>query len=126
MPRSRIVAVALFAFLLSAPESQGQKATEQFIPIGQSPGLSTTFTDIAEVAEVDAGARTITLPVAGGRSVTVTEQTRIWLDRSQNGQSNVMGGFEDLQVGLQVEVKYEDNQRRAIAEWIKVAPERAN
>ena len=126
MPRGSIAIAALVAFLLSAPGAQGQKATEQFIPIGQSPGLSNVYTDLAAIAEVDADARTITLPLAGGRRVKVTEGTTIWLDRSKNRQSNVVGGFEDLRVGLQVEVKYEDSQRREMAEWIKVAPEPAN
>ncbi len=126
MPRGSIAIAALFAFLLSAPGAQSQKSTEQFIPIGQSPGLSTVLTDIAAIAEVDADARTITLSVAGGRRVKVTEGTTIWLDRSKIRQSNVVGGFEDLRVGLQVEVNYEDSQRREMAEWIKVALEPAN
>ncbi len=126
MPRASIATGLLVAFLLRAPGAQGQKATEQFIPIGQSPGLSNVFTDLAAIAEVDADARTITLPVAGGRRVKVTEGTTIWLDRSKYRQSNVVGGFEDLRVGLQVEVKYEDSQRREMAEWIKVALEPGN
>ena len=126
MPRGSIAVGLLVAFLLITSPAQGQKAAEQFIPIGQSPGLSRIFTDIAAIAEVDADARTITLPVAGGRSVKVTEATKIWLDRSKVRQTNLVGRFEDLRVGLQVEVKYEDSQRRETAEWIKVAPQSAD
>lgn len=123
MPRGLIATAVLVPLLLGAQAAHGQKSTEQFIPLGQSPGLSATATDIAAISAVDADNRTITLPTAGGRIVKVTERTRIWLDRSKLGQPNVSGAFEDLRVGRQVEVLYEDETRRQTAEWIKVVPQ---
>jgi hypothetical protein len=119
--RSGLVALAAAAALLWVPAAvEGQMMTEQFIPIGQSPGLSSTDTAIGEIEAVDAAARTIIL---GGRSIAVTARTRIWLDRSALRQTNTAGGFADLRRGRRAEVKYEDKTRRETAEWIKVVPE---
>ncbi len=123
MRGSLTTGAVLLALLAGVPVIRAQKATEQFIPIGQSPGLSSIVTDIGAVAAADDTARTITLdPAAGGRRVEVTEQTRIWLDRSGLGKGSVEGRFIDLKAGRQVEVKYQDDTRREKAEWIKVVP----
>ena len=112
---------AVIALLLGAPPALGQMMTEQFIPMGQSPGLSGKYTDLGEIKQVDVEGRTITLGgAAGGRAVAVTERTQIWLDRSKLRQTSVAGGFADLREGRQVEVKYEDDERRQTATWIKV------
>ncbi len=112
---------AVIALLLGAPLALGQMMTEQFIPMGQSPGLSGKYTDLGEIKQIDVEGRTITLGgAAGGRAVAVTERTRIWLDRSKLQQTSVAGGFADLRKGRQVEVKYEDDERRQVAAWIKV------
>lgn len=105
---------------LLAPGALGQKATEQFIPIGQSPGLSGKRTYMGRIGTVDADGRAI-----GGKtwSATVTERTRIWLDRSKLGQRNTAGTTADLKVGAVVEVKYAGAERgksSGPAEWIKV------
>ncbi len=119
--RSGLVALATAAALLWGPAAvEGQMMTEQFIPIGQSPGLSSTQTDIGQIEAVDTAARRITL---GGHSVAVTPRTRIWLDRSALRQANVPGRFADLRRGRRAEVKYEDAARKDRAAWIKVAPE---
>ena len=113
-------AVAVLAHLAAA---QGQQTTEQFIPLGQSPGVSNTVTTVATIAAVDAQARTITLTGAPpGRAVAVTDRTRIWLDRSGMNRSNVSGTFANLAAGLQAEVKYVDPANRSEADWIKVIP----
>ena len=119
--RGGLVALAAAVALLWAPAAvEGQMMTEQFIPIGQSPGLSPTYTDIGEIEAVDRAARRITL---AGRRIAVTPRTRIWLDRSALKQTNTTGRFADLRQGRRVEVKYEDETRRETAAWIKVAPE---
>jgi len=123
MRASLTTGALLLALLASVAVARAQKTTEQFIPIGQSPGLSSIVTDIGAIAAADDTARTITLdPASGGRKVEVTERTRIWLDRSGLGRGSVEGRFIDLKVGRQVEVKYENDVRRANAEWIKVVP----
>ncbi len=99
----------LVALLGTISHAHGQKATEQFIPIGQSPGLSQKYTSIGEIAAVDPAARTVTVAdAAGRRTVRVTDKTRIWIDRTRIKQSNLSGSFADLQPGRRAEVKYED------------------
>jgi hypothetical protein len=112
---------AVVALLCATAFAHGQKATEQFIPVGQSPGVSGKHTSIGEVAEVDARGKTVTIiEPAGKRTVKITDKTRIWLDRSKLKQASATGGFADLKKGRRVEVKYEDPTRRDVAEWVKV------
>lgn len=113
-------AIALLSGLMPA---HGQEATERFIPLGQSPGLSGRFTDVGTIESVDAQARSITLSgMPEGRRVSVTERTRIWLDGSALKQTNRVGSFADLEPGQRAEVKYEDPEDRMVADWIKVIP----
>ncbi|MGH8648710.1 MAG: hypothetical protein ACREUP_05305 [Burkholderiales bacterium] len=116
------VAVALLGAISNA---HGQKETERYIPIGQSPGLSQKHTSIGEISHVDPAARTVTVTEqAGRRTLKITDKTRIWLDRTKLKQTNRSGGFADLQKGRRVEVKYEDPARRDVAEWVKVEVDR--
>jgi hypothetical protein len=95
--------------------------TERYIPIGQSPGLSGTQTAIGVIQTIGPSNGTITISSATGpQTVTLTEQTRVWLDRSKTKQSHLSGGLTDLLVGRKVEIKYEDKEKRRFAEWIKV------
>lgn len=107
----------------SPPYAHGQKATEMFIPFGQSPGLSGKYTVIGTIKTVDARNRTIT--IAGPSetwSAQITDRTKIWLDRSKLRLTNQKGTFADLRKGQLVEVKYEDTTRegKGPAGWIKV------
>ena len=107
--------------LCAVSHAHGQRATEQYIPIGQSPGLSQKYTSVGEITEVNQRDRTITVAdPAGSRTVKISEKTRIWLDRTKLKQPNVTGRFPDLKKARRVEVKYEDPERRQIADWVKV------
>lgn len=112
------VAIAVLGMSLHA---HGQKATERYIPIGESPGVSQKLTSIGEIADVDQLKRTVTLRGASGQqTITITDTTRIWLDRTKMKQTNLTGTFADLQKGRRVEVKYQDPDRRQVADWVKV------
>ena len=109
------------ALLGAISYAHGQKETERYIPLGQSPGLSQKYTSIGAIAEIDPRQQTITFTEpAGRRTVKIVEKTRIWLDRSKLKQTNLRGTFADLQKGRRVEVKYEDPEHREVAEWVKV------
>lgn len=119
---TRFCSLVAAALLCGAAPLGAQEATERFIPIGQSPGISGTYAYLGEVVAVDAARNTVTVRgPAGDRTIAVTERTRIWLDRSALRQSNLTGAIADLQVGRRVEVKFEDSERREKADWIKVA-----
>ena len=113
-----------FSVLVSTGIAAGvQQATEMFIPIGQSPGISKTATVIGTIESVDAEKRTIVVKSDGGSAAaTITEKTRIFLDRSRRKEPNGYGAFEDLEEGARVEVLYEGRTRAAPgpAEWVKV------
>lgn len=115
--------VAAAALLCASTHAHGQKATEQYIPIGQSPGVSHPhrYSTIGVIASVDPAVRTVTVAdPAGPRTVRLTDKTRIFLDRSKLKLTNLAGTFADLQKGRLVEVKYLDPERREVADWVKV------
>lgn len=117
------VVVTIILLCWGMPYVYGQKATEIFIPVGQSPGLSGKYTSIGKITAIDVLNQTIA--VADSLRiyyVRITGRAKIWLDKSKLGLTNQTGAFTDLRKGLLVEVKYEDNQRKdkGSAEWIKV------
>jgi len=112
----------------SASAPSAQKMTEQFIPIGQSPGLSGKYTVIGKLQSVNAQEKTCTVAdttgaTSGALNVRITERTKIWLDRSKLQQPNLEGTIADLRPGATVEVKPEGHQSGVTsgpADWIKV------
>jgi hypothetical protein len=115
------VIVALTAALLGwAPAAHGQRTTEQYIPVGESPGVSGTRSYTGAIVAVDVARRTITVGAPDARrTIRVTDQTRIWLDRSAQKQTNTGGRMTDLVAGRQIEVAFAD-EARTVAQWIKV------
>ncbi len=111
----------LVTLLCNITFAYGQKQTERYIPLGQSPGVSGKYTLIGEIRTVDPQAQALTiLGPSGTQTAIVTPRTKIWLDRSKLKLTNLTGGFSDLRVGRRAEVKYEDAQKKKFAEWIKV------
>jgi len=119
---NRYLRLAIVIVLLGgALEASGQQATEMFIPIGQSPGLSGKGSLIGTLESVDPGKRMVTISSSlGAQTVGITDRTLIWLDRSQQRQPNQNGAINDLQKGRKVEVKLRKGEPKAVAEWIKV------
>ncbi len=119
--RSLLSGLGMALALCASSHAHGQKATEQYIPIGESPGVSHKYSSIGAVAAVNPATQTVTIAdPAGPRTVRITEKTRIWLDRTKLKETNIPGRFADLQPGRRVEVKYADPERRDVAEWVKV------
>ena len=120
MRRLQAIGFLCVLWLAAAMPARGQQATERFVPIGQSPGQSGKTTSIGTVQSVDMQARSVTV-AAEGRviSLTWTDRTRIWLDRSRQQMGAIKGMASDIQVGRRVEVQ-PDKKDAAQAEWIKV------
>jgi len=118
---------AFFAALTSlamASAAAAHPATEQFVPIGESPGPGVVQGTAAPVAEPAAGGPQIVAVEREGAQVgayVVTPRTRIYVDRSAQGLPNVVGTLEDVEPGRVIEVRIADPQTRE-AEWIKVRP----
>lgn len=119
---ARYALALLIAVLGTSLPAQAQEATERFIPIGQSPGLSGKQTMLGEIRSVDAEARTIEVATSDRTyRVAVTDATRIWVDRSQEKLPAVPGTMADCQQGREIEVKPQDGNEN-VADWIKVRP----
>lgn len=119
---TRCAALAGLMATALAGVASAQRATEQFIPVGKSPGVSGTSAYMGSILAVDVARRTVTVRGARGETaIKVSQSTRIWLDRSGQRQPATVGTLADLQVGWTVEVKYLDPAKKEGAEWIKVA-----
>ena len=114
-------ALVVVALSSSSQAAVAQRTPEQFIPVGQSPGVSNVLSYIGEIESMDQSAGTVVVAGPDG-SVTfrMTDSTEVWLDRSGMQESNGVGSPADLAVGRRVEVKYQDPETREVAEWIKV------
>lgn len=111
----------IIVFLTVAFFVHAEKATELYIPIGQSPGLSGKYTVLGKIDQVDLENRIITMSdAAGSYTVKVTEGTFIYLDKSREQLSNTYGSLADCRAGDKIEVKWKDNVRGKSVEWIKV------
>ncbi|MGH7406977.1 MAG: hypothetical protein ACREKF_03085 [Candidatus Methylomirabilales bacterium] len=107
----------------SAPSAHGQRATEMYVPVGQSPGVSGKYTVVGKIETINAQKRTVT--IAGSSrtyTATITGRTQIWLDKSKLKLTNQKGTFSDLQKDRIVEIKYEGSAPvgKGAAEWVKV------
>lgn len=119
--RFAIGAALILTCLGGAWPTQAQKATERYIPVGRSPGLSGKATTIGEIEEIEAGRRILRIAgPAGVQDVVIGERTTIWLDRTELGRSNTRGTLSDCRTGLTAEFKYEEPERGGAAEWIKL------
>ena len=121
MNRRTVLFAAIALALLGQSFAHGQRETERYIPIGQSPGASGKSTRIGTVQGVDPGARSFALAAPeGSTTVQVPAGTPIWLDRSRQQRTATGGGFENLQAGRRVEVGYPDAGRAGRVLWVKV------
>ncbi len=119
----RVLQLTLVALLgSSAASAFAQKATEMFIPIGQSAGLSGKHTLLARVQSVNEAQRSLTVLHDGtAYTAKLGAMTPVWLDRSSLKQANSVGSLSDVKPGMTVELKYQKNNRGAgDAEWVKV------
>ena len=118
---SQILAATRLVVLLGcAIPVVAQVETEPYVPIGQSPGVSGVSSYIGQIEEVDSAALRITVRGdQGARAYQLTDETRIWLDRTSQRQTNLVGTYSDCAVGRRVEVKY-TNAEATTADWVKV------
>jgi hypothetical protein len=83
--------------------------------------MSGKVTLIGTVGAVDSADRSLTvLSGAGPQRVKLSNDTRLWLDRSAAQQPTQPGAIADLRSGRRIEVKFSDERGRTTAEWIKI------
>ena len=117
-----IITLGLLLCLVSL-SSKANKMTEQFIPIGNSPGVSYKQTSIGIIDTVDSEKREISVTEIDGaqKQYTVSDKTWVWLDNSKRRKANTVGDFKDCMVGQMVEVMPMLNHLDR-AEWVKIEP----
>ena len=98
-----------------------QKETEVFIPIGKSPGVSGKYSMICKVEMVKTKDSVMTINQESGvMNLNLTEQTKVYLDKSKLKLQNTKGTLADIKPGRTMEVKYVDNKPNNPVDWIKV------
>ena len=103
------------------PGSYAEKATELYIPIGKSPGLSGKYSVIGRIEQINNQNKTITMSDASGKyAVKVLNRTLIFLDYRKMKKTNRYGAFADFKPGMTVEVRFEKDERGLPAEWVKI------
>lgn len=118
----KLIIIGIICFLaFGAYTVSAEKATELYIPVGQSPGLSGIHTVMGQIDQVNFQDETLKMTGPSGiYTVKLTRWTFIYLDRSKAGMTNTYGKLSDCLAGDTVEVKFEDNSRSKPVEWIKV------
>ena len=107
--------------LVAASGAQAQQATERFVPIGQSPGVSGKYAMMGTVVGYADGMLTVASPAyPQPQRVRMMPSTRVWLDRSAAGQAALSGGAADLVAGRRIEIGYANAASRDAASWVKV------
>jgi hypothetical protein len=115
------ICLGCIIFLGITAIAYAEKATELYIPLGQSPGLSDEYNLIGRIDAVDNQNRSLTVTGSAGRfTVHTTEDTLIFLDKSRLRQPNQYGAFSDLKLYLTVEVRFEAGKKHRPAEWVKL------
>lgn len=118
---TRLTFACAAALILASAQAHAQKSTEQFIPIGLSPGISGRSTSIATIDSTNLRLRVLAMNEGGvRRTVKLTPRTRIFLDRSRLKLPNLEGSVEDLIPGRRIEVKFENPVLRQVADWVKI------
>ena len=113
------IIICAFSFCLHA-----QKETEVFIPIGKSPGVSGKYSMICTVQTIQMNDSIMTIKQdSGNMNLMITEQTKVYLDKSRLKLQNKKGTVADIKPGMTMEVKYIDNKPGNPIDWIKVLVE---
>ena len=129
MTRSLLMVLLLLA---TASAAHAHKATEIYIPIGRSPGLSGKVTVTGFIATVDDHTMVMSVKGAdGGWRAVVTDRSKIYIDRSAQRRPNRYGTMDDCKPGHFCEIKYVSGDAAALRrrgepreiEWIKIRPD---
>lgn len=97
-----------------------QQTSEQFIPIGMSPGISNKHSYIGKITAIDTTANTISMQSGEGpKTITILPVTRIWLDRSKHKKSSLVASFDDIKIGNTIEVMH-SRENVNTANWVKI------
>lgn len=116
-----LVVCSAWLLALAPWPAAAHPATERYIPIGASPGLSGSQTYTGRIRAVDEASHTLTVqPEDGGerQTILITPASDMWIDRTRRGQTSEDASFEDCRRGRRIEVKLHGGSREA--DWVKI------
>jgi len=110
--------LALLASSMVSLTAAGHPATELYIPIGKSPGISHVKSFIGRIESVGAAQAGFTMMVNdSAKYVAFDVSTKIYLQYETPGKNNALGRYADCQAGRNAEVYLADDGK---LRWIKV------
>lgn len=105
-------------WMIATGSAQAHKATERYIPIGKSPGVSSELILLGTITTVDYAVHEMEVRSTDGQTtVAPAEITRYYIDRSKRKLSNQSATFRDCQIGRRVEIKFLAD---GSIDWIKI------
>jgi hypothetical protein len=115
-------AAAVLWVLAGTNAANAQRATERYIPIGHSPGVSGKLSVIGTVEEMKAADKWMRIRAADKTyTIACTDETIYWLDRTNLRMTNLAGAITDCMYGRKVEVRFvNDDHAACVAAWVKV------
>jgi hypothetical protein len=117
----RVLACGVWLLALAPVPAAAHPATERYIPIGASPGLSGQGTYIGRIRSVDAATHTLTVQSEddGEReTILITPASDMWFDSTKRGRTSQDASFKDCRRGRRIEVKLHEGSREA--DWVKI------
>ncbi len=103
--------------LIVGPLAFSHPATERYIPIGESPGVSNVKSYVGTIQSVRTTESGFMMSVEDSdKLIEVTEETKIYLDNGPRN-SNGTGSEQDCKVGRVVEVYLHDD---GTVYWVKI------
>ncbi len=114
----RLAAGVVGLALAGAVPVWAHPATELYIPIGKSPGVSHVKTRIGRIQSLAAALSGLTLATdAGPAYVAAGRATRIYLQFADPSRANQLGSYADCKQGLMAEAFIAED---GSVPWIKV------
>lgn len=115
------ILILLTSALLILPAASAHRMTEQYIPIGQSPGVSGKYSTIGVIQDYNHETHAIVIKSEQGTmTYSMDERTSIYVDRNQSKRTNLKGSLSDCQPGRRVEIMHRFDEE-GVALWVKVA-----
>lgn len=108
----------LTVLMIATGVVHAQQATERYIPIGMSPGVSNEESFIGTITDIDYTNHKMEVRGTEG-TITVSpgESTRYYLDRTKRKMSNQTATIRDCEVGLKLEIRILAD---GSVDWIKI------
>lgn len=110
--------IAGLTITLSAASVVGHPATERYIPMGQSPGVSNNQSYVGPIRSVNTENNGFTMTTdSREKYIKMTERTPVFLFSTSGAPGNKLGSYADCENGRNVEV-YLDADDNVV--WLKV------